>query len=107
MQAINALDLVPFLSSDELDPQLAKFVVLFEATPRGLAEFAQQSKEHEQLVERLLDDAELMKQMLVADGARSTGRGAPAQYGPAMRIYTDIQKAKDGVLQRLAMAFAQ
>ena len=54
MQAINALNLESFLSSDKLDAQLAKYVVLFEATPRGLAEFAQQGKEQEQLVERLL-----------------------------------------------------
>ncbi|MDP7248464.1 MAG: hypothetical protein QGF00_02595 [Planctomycetota bacterium] len=97
-----------FLASDAQDAKLAKFVVLHEATPKGLAEFVQQGKEQEALVKRLLADDELMKQMLVADGASTTGRGGPAQYGPAMRIYTDIQKAsekaKDGVLQRLAMA---
>ena len=97
-----------FLASDALDAKLVKYVVLFEATPRGLAQFAQQSKAQAALVEKLLAGDELMKQMLVADGASSAGRGAPAEYGPAMRIYTDIQKAskkaKDGVLQRLALA---
>jgi hypothetical protein len=33
-----------FLASDSLDVRLATYVVLREATPRGLAEFAQQGK---------------------------------------------------------------
>ena len=103
-----AQQLKTFLSSDKLDKKLVRYVLLHEATPEGLAEFAQQGKEQAALVETLLADDELMKQMVVADGAASTGRGAPAAYGPAMRIYTDIQKAsekaKNGVLQRLALA---
>ena len=91
-----------FLASGKLDAKLVKYVILHEATPEGLAKFAQQSKEQEKLIEQLLADADLMRQMLVADGAR---RG---KYGSAMRIYTDIQtasdKAKTGVLQRLALA---
>jgi len=97
-------ELAPFLSSDRLDGQLAKYVVLLEATPRGLAEFAQQGKEHEQLVERLLADADLMLRMVIADGAKG------GKYGQAMAIYTDIRtastKAKDGVPQRLALAMS-
>jgi formylglycine-generating enzyme required for sulfatase activity len=102
-----------FLASDALDGKLAKYVVLFEATPRGLAEFAQQGKEQAALVEQMLANADLMKQMLVADGAKAErqGRGhGPARYGQAMTIYADIQKASDkaadGVLQRLALAIA-
>ncbi len=104
LKAIHALNLGTFLASDKLDAQLAKYVVLAQATPRGLAEFAQQGKEHEQMVERLLADADLMKQMIIADGA-SNGK-----YGRAMEIYTAIQKASrkagDGVLQRLALAIS-
>jgi len=104
MQAINALNLQSFLSSDKLDAHLAKYVVLFEATPRGLAEFAQQGKEQEKLIERLLADADLMLQMVVADGAKD------GRYGQAMKIYSDIQKASTkasgGVLQRLALAIS-
>ncbi len=102
-----------FLASDALDAKFAKYVVLLEATPRGLAEFAQQGKEQAALVEKMLADADLMKQMLVADGANAKreGRGyGPAQYGQAMKIYTDIQKASKkaatGVLQRLALAIS-
>jgi len=100
-----------FLASDALDARFAKYVVLLEAEPRGLAEFAQQGKAQAALVEKLLADADLMQRMLVADGASAPreGRGyGPAQYGPAIQIYADIQKASQqaatGVLQRLALA---
>jgi formylglycine-generating enzyme required for sulfatase activity len=96
-----AQQLKTFLTSDKLDAKLAKYVVLLDATPKGLAEFAQQGKEQALLIEQLLADDELMKQMLVADGAKG------GRYGSAIKIYTDIQKAsekaKDGVLQRLAL----
>jgi len=101
------------LASDALDARLVKFVVLQEGTPEGLATFARQGREQEQLIERLLADHALMKQMLVADGASRSKQGknqGPAQYGRAMEIYTAIQKASpkagDGVLQRLALALA-
>ncbi len=95
-------DLQPILSSDKLDAQLIRGTVLAKATPRGLAEFAQQGKEQAALVDQLLADDNLMKQMLIAGGAEF------GKYGPAMEIYTAIQKAspkaRDGVFQRLALA---
>jgi hypothetical protein len=97
-------DLEKFLASDKLDAKLVKYVVLAQATPHGLAEFAQQGPEQEALVEKLLADADLMKQMVIADGASG------GKYGQAMKIYTDIQKAsakaKNGALQRLALAIS-
>jgi hypothetical protein len=100
--------LIKFLASDKLDKKLVKYVVLHDATPKGLAEFEAQGKEQAALIKRLLADDELMMQMVMAGGARSYGRGGPAAYGEAMIIYTRIQKAsekdKDGVLQRLALA---
>lgn len=102
--ALDALGIGEFLARDKLDAPLAGFVVLHEATPRGLATFAAEGKAQEALVETLLADTGLMLQMLVADGAKG------GQYGRAMSIYTDIQqasaRAKDGVLQRLALAIA-
>ena len=90
------------LSSDRLDAKLAKCVVLAEATPEGLAAFAQQSPQHEALVSKLLADDKLMKEMLVAGGARF------GKYGQAMQILAGIQKASrkagEGVLRRLALA---
>ncbi len=103
-KAAAVLDLTPFLSDDKLDQKLMKFVVLHRATPGGLAEFAQQGAAQAAMVDKLLADPELMKQMLVADGAKD------GKFGPAMEIYTAIQKsspkAKEGVLQRLALAIA-
>jgi len=102
MEAIQALGLTSFLSSDELDDRLAKFVVLSEATPRGLAAFAQQGNAEEALLEKLLADSDLMLQMVVADGARD------GKYGRAMQIYEAIRtaspKARHGTLQLLALA---
>lgn len=102
LQAIQNLGLDAFLASDKLDAKLAKYIILKEATPRGLAEFAQQGTEKEKVLEQLFSNKELMVQMLVADGAKD------GKYGKAMEIYNAIQKAsdkaKDGVLQRLALA---
>jgi hypothetical protein len=90
-----------FLKNDQLDASLVKYILLTQATPRGLAEFAQQGKEQEALVEKLLANVDLMKQMVVAAGA------AGGKYGQAMNIYTDIQqaspRAKEGILQRFAL----
>jgi len=101
LNVLKELGLDTLLTSDKLDGKLAKFVVLTEATPRGLAEYAQQGNEQERLVDWLLADADLMRRMAVADGARD------GKYGQAMKIYADIQeaskKAASGVLQRLAL----
>lgn len=101
------------IADDALDAKLVKFVVLHEATPEGLAKFAQQGKQQQALIDKLLNDTALMKQMLVADGPARPQHGrdlGPAQWGPAMEIYTQIQeasdKASDGVLQRLAVAIS-
>ncbi len=94
--------LEPCLASDKLDPKLAKAAVLADATPHGLAEFSQQGREQEALVEQLLTNDALMKRMLEAGGAKF------GKYGEAMEIYTAIGKASpksgEGVLQRLALA---
>jgi len=102
-----------FMLSDKLDALLVKYVVLLDASPRGLAEYAQQGKEHQKRVEQLLADAALMKRMLVADGAKAKRNGrtyGPARYGKAMEIYTAIRKATSkasgGILERLALAIA-
>jgi hypothetical protein len=98
----NAATLNKFLASGALDAKLAKYVVLLEATPQALTEFAEQGEEKTALVEKMLANAALMKQMLVADGA------AKGKYGRAIEIYTAIQEVSDrageGVLQRLALA---
>jgi chemotaxis protein histidine kinase CheA len=90
------------LVDDKLEPKLVKAAVLTEATPLGLAQFAQQGSEQQALVDKLLADPELMKEMLVAGGA------AGGRYGHAAQILADIQKASPragkGFLYRVAVA---
>jgi hypothetical protein len=97
-------DVDAFLASDKLHGQLVKCALLVDATPRGLAEFAQQGKEHEALVTNLLADEALMKRIMEMGGAYE------GKYGQAMQIYTAIQKAseraKEGVFQQLALGSA-
>jgi len=104
MEAVKALNLAPVLSSDKLDPKLVKAELIIDATPRGLAEYAQQGEQQRKLIESLLSNTALMRQMLVADGAKD------GNYGRAMEIYNAIQKesnkADEGVLQRLALAIS-
>ncbi len=101
-KAMDALGVSGLLSSGSLDAKLAQYMVIKDATPTGLAEFAQQSPENQKLIDQLLADKDLMLQMLVNDGAEK------GKYGQAMKIYTDIlkasPKANDGIFQRLAMA---
>ncbi|MGE4614054.1 MAG: hypothetical protein AAEJ46_06940, partial [Planctomycetota bacterium] len=104
LEALDGLDLGDFLTSDKLDAKLAKYSLLSEATPRGLAEFAERGRKQKNLIAKVLRDDDLMIQMAVADGARD------GKVGEAMQIYADIQKAsrkaKRGVLQRLALAIS-
>ncbi len=106
MSAVKALlaDVDAVVANDKLDAKLVRCVVLSEATPRALAEFAQQGAAQRALVEKLLGDEKLMRDMLVAGGASG------GKYGRAMEILAAIQqasaKARDGALQRLALATA-
>lgn len=104
-------DKTKFLSSSALDAKLAKFVIIKEATPRELAEFAQTSQSNADLIKKFLSSSELMITMLTADGATSPRIGRKfgnAQWGNAVKIYADIlkasSKAKDGLFNRLAIA---
>lgn len=112
-KVLDQTGLSKLLMDGSLDGKLATYVLLEEATPAGLARFAQESREHQELVDRLLADEKLMALMLVHDGARRPRIGrdeGPAQYGPAMKIYADIleasPKASSGVLHELALACA-
>jgi chemotaxis protein histidine kinase CheA len=94
----------PALAGDQLDPKLVKCVVLASATPRGLAEFAQQGEQQEALLEKMLAHASFMQQMLEAGGAKFH------KYGRAMEIYAAIRKAspqsRSEHWQRLALAIS-
>jgi len=104
LQAVKNLGLNSLLSSDKLDSKLAKYVVLMEATPSGLAAFSQKGDEQRKLIEMMLSADELLVRMAVADGAKG------GKYGQAMQIYQNISKASDkvteGPLGRLALAIS-
>lgn len=104
LAAVAALGLSSALDTDKLDAALAKYIVLLEATPRGLATFAQQSQDHENLITKMLSADELLIDMVRADGAPD------GKYGEAMKIYRDIWQASDKSSQapfrRLALAIA-
>ncbi len=109
--ARKAQELDKFLVSNTLDAKLAKFFILNEATPAVLTAFSAQGAMHKNLIDTLLADDRLLLQIAMADGARpvhSTKGSSDPNYGKAMEIYTAIQKAspkaKEGILQRLALA---
>ena len=93
------------LSAGALDSKLIKVALLRHGTPEGLAEFAQQGDEERALLDRLLSDESLMRQMAMAGGANG------GEYGEAMQVYTAILDASDhakqpGILQCLALGTA-
>jgi hypothetical protein len=98
--------LAPALSSDLLDPKLMRIMILSEATPQGLAEFAQQGTKQEKLLDSLFADDALMRQILQAGGANGS------EYGESMEVYTAIleksEKARERgtIFQRLALGTA-
>jgi hypothetical protein len=92
------------LTSDTMDAKLAKAVVLTAGTPKALAEFAAQGADKAALVDKLLANPALVKEMLIAGGA------SHGQYGRALEILAAIEKASPAAaaphLQRLALATA-
>jgi hypothetical protein len=98
-------DIEPFLTNDAIDGKLMRIAILRHGTPAGLAEFAQQSDAHKAVIDNLLADETLMKQVLEAGGANG------GEYGEAMRVYAMILDASDkarepGILQNLALGTA-
>ncbi len=99
-------DLDGLLASDRLDRQLIKAAIISDATPRGLAEFAQQGSDETALLEKLFADHALMKQIALAGGANG------AEYGEAMQVYEAIlaqsERAREvgSIFQRLALGTA-
>jgi len=104
LKTIAELALKSLLSNDQLDAKLARHAVLSEATPKGLAAFAQQGEEQADLVGKMLAADDLLIQMAIADGAKN------GNYGAAMQIYSNIWKASDkvaeGPLRALALAIS-
>jgi hypothetical protein len=73
-----------------LDSDLVLCAVLVEATPAGLANYSAQGKVQEAIVDKLLTDTMLMRDMLVAGGATSGGlSGAEAGVARARCAFFD------------------
>jgi len=102
MKLVGDAGLMSVLTSNKLDVQLARFMVINEAQPYWLAAYAQESTEHAQRIERLLGNTPLMLRMLAADGPTW------GKFAKAMEIYETIQqtspRAKEGMFERLALA---
>ena len=94
--------------SGGVDADLVTCAVLSEATPAGLATFSANNSANAALITQLLGDVTLMRDMLVAGGARASsgGRGEPsqAQYGPAMKLYTQMLKESSVLADAVAIA---
>jgi hypothetical protein len=99
-------DVNGFLTDDKLDAQLMKVAILTHATPRGLAEFAQQGAKEKALLDKLFADEALMKQILRAGGANG------GEYGESMQVYTAILEKSErarvvgSIFQHLALGTA-
>lgn len=72
------------LEHPELQNSMMKGCILVTATPKKLAEFCKEEKKNGKLIEHLLKENGLMKDMLINGGAKD------GNYGPAMKIYTEI-----------------
>ncbi len=98
------VDIEGFLASDALDAKLVRAAIIADATPRGLAEFTAQGPAEKKMIDDLLGSPTMMKELLLAGGAKA------GRYGKSMQIYKDIlakhPKAKEGILNRVALAVA-
>ena len=93
LPAVKAFFALPdsFSTTDGLDAMLAKCAVISTATPLGLAEFAANGTAQETLVDKLLSDSLMPRDMLVAGGPRE------GKYGEALQIYQAINQASDSL----------
>lgn len=81
-----ALNIFEGLDGDkmsDIEDRLVKGAIIAQATPEGLAAFADQGREYEKLLKKLFGDPELMKEMLRHGGPKKYS------YGKAMKIYTE------------------
>ena len=104
LETINLLD-----PEYDLEMSLLRTAVLTRATPKGLAKFAEESDLNGQIIETLLNNKKIMKEMLVGGGAKD------GEFGNAMKQYTSImanlkkdrfQKVNKKIAMAAALEFA-
>ena len=98
---LETIDLMDF----DLEMSLLRTAILTRATAKGFAKFANDNDLNGQLVETLLNNKKIMKEMILQGGARDN------QFGNCMKLYTMIMAGlqKDRfhkVNKKLAMAAA-
>ena len=105
-QALQLLECT-FQTNQELEDLLIQYIILLDATPKGLAEFVVQNETvNRKIVEEDLlsrKNPQLCKEMVLADGpsrvkvlnSRGNHYEGPAYYGQAMKIYKDIVKESE------------
>ena len=106
---VNVCAAKPILNDLDLEminlPDLMKCCILIHGTPEGLGAFANRGIDQAALIDDLLNDENLSRDVLLASGAKG------GKYGEAMQIYRDIQKQSsemqtNDILQRLALGTA-
>ena len=106
--ALPVLDAIGVLADDGVaivTTSLMQCFILKTGTPENLAKFANQGPDQAVLIDRLLTNEVLLRQIICAGCARKDN------FGPAMQIYHDICKhtdkiPKEALLQRFALATA-
>jgi len=82
-QALKIFECLDGDKMSDIEDKLVKGAIISQASPKALAEFAADGFKNQDLLKRLLNDADLMKEMLHNGGA------AQYEYAEAMRIYVE------------------
>ena len=67
----------------DIEDKLVEGAIIAQATPKVLADFADEGPENQKIIKRLFHNPKLMKEMLRHGGA------SKYNYGNAMRIYVE------------------
>ena len=77
--------------------KLMQCYVLMDGTPQSLGEFANRGPDQAALLDKMLSDTNLLRQVVLASGAKG------GKYGPAMQSYNDILKQSSDVAKHVIL----
>ena len=104
LQSLHVLEESDLDGTLEIDTKsLMQCFVLMHGTPQDMGQFANRGPDQAALLDNLLNDSNLLRQVVLASGAKG------GKYGPAMQSYDAISKqstdvGKHDILQRFALA---
>lgn len=104
LQSLRVLEESDLDGTLEIDTKsLMQCFVLMHGTPEDMGQFANRGPDQAALLDNLLNDSNLLRQVVLASGAKG------GKYGPAMQSYDTISKqstdvGKHDILQRFALA---